>query len=186
MQFIQPNRSKFKKQTKNYVQDNILDIIDIEETLLKNRYIEKVNKQNFLYSKYLSSYNNISKPVPKIKPLKITQFSKDKLLPIKEIKPFNNNINIILNNNHNNGPRKSLSLLNRDNINYEALNKNKFDINFNKLKLEYKHGYKVLFIDEYFPVEIIGAGSFGLVIHAIQIKTNLKMAVKIINKKKGR
>ena len=181
MQSIQPNRSKFKKQTKNYVQDNILDIIDIEETLLKNRYIEKVNKQNFLYSKCLSSYNNLSKPVPKIKPLKITQFPKEKLLPIKEIKPVNNNINVIINNNNNNGPRKSL--LNIDNINFEALNKNKFDINFNKLKLEYKHGYKVLFIDEYFPVEIIGAGSFGLVIHAIQIKTNLKMAVKIINKK---
>ena len=181
MQSIQPNRSKFKKQTKNYVQDNILDIIDIEETLLKNRYIEKVNKQNFLYSKCLSSYNNLSKPVPKIKPLKITQFPKEKLLPIKEIKPVNNNINVIINNNNNNGPRKSL--LNIDNINFEALNKNKFDINFNKLKLEYKHGYKVLFIDEYFPVEIIGAGSFGLVIHVIQIKTNLKMAVKIINKK---
>ena len=44
MQFIQPKRSKYKKCTKNYVQDNLLDIIDIEETLLKNRYIKKVKK----------------------------------------------------------------------------------------------------------------------------------------------
>jgi len=175
MQHIQPKRSKYKKRTKNYVQDNILDIIDIEETLLKNRYIEKVNKQNFLYSKYLSSYNNIPKPSPKIKSFKITQFPKEKLSPIKTP---NNYVNIKINNNSE--PRKSL--LNSDNINYEELNKNKFDINFNKLKLEYKNGYKVLFTKEYFPVEIIGAGAFGLVIYAIQIKTNQKMAVKIINK----
>ncbi len=51
MQFIQPKRSKYKKCTKNYVQDNLLDIIDIEETLLKNRYISKVQKSDFIYSK---------------------------------------------------------------------------------------------------------------------------------------
>ena len=43
MQMIQPKRSKFKKSTINYVQDNILDIIDIEETLSKNRFIEKIH-----------------------------------------------------------------------------------------------------------------------------------------------
>ena len=37
MQIIQPKRSKFKKSTINYVQDNILDIIDIEETLSKDQ-----------------------------------------------------------------------------------------------------------------------------------------------------
>ena len=40
------------------------------------------------------------------------------------------------------------------------------------------------FIKEYFPIEIIGAGSFGLVVNVIQIKTGQKMAVKIIRKKK--
>ena len=44
MQDIEPKRSKYKKSTKRYVQDNILDIIDIEETLLKNRYISKASK----------------------------------------------------------------------------------------------------------------------------------------------
>ena len=174
MQYIQPKRSKYKKRTKNYIQDNILDIIDIEETLSKNRYIDKVNKDNFLYSKYLSSYSDLPKPSLKLKSIKITQIPKS-----KEIKNPNNNINIQINNN--NEQRKLL--LNFDNINYEELNKNKFDINFKKLKLEYKNGYRLLFTEEYYPVEIIGTGGFGLVIHAIQIKTNQKMAVKIINKK---
>ena len=50
MQYIQPKRSKYKKTTKNYVQDNILDIIDIEETLLKNRYIDKFGLLSREYS----------------------------------------------------------------------------------------------------------------------------------------
>ena len=56
MQFIQPKRSKYKKCTKNYAQDNPLDIIDIEETLLKNRYISKVQKSDFIYNKFIPKY----------------------------------------------------------------------------------------------------------------------------------
>ena len=179
MQFIQPKRSKYKKCTKNYVQDNLLDIIDIEETLLKNRYISKVQKSDFIYAKFLPKYESL-KPITQSKPLILKSLSKEKLLPIKEPKsPSNNKINI--NNNHNN-EQKNLLLFNPDNINYDVLNKNKFNINFKKLKLEYKNGYRVLFIKEYFPIEIIGAGSFGLVVNVIQIKTGQKMAVKIINK----
>ena len=73
-------------------------------------------------------------------------------------------------------------ILNPEKINYEILNKNKFNINFQTLKLEYKNGYNILFIKEYYPVEIIGAGSFGLVLNVIKIKTGQKMAVKIIAK----
>ena len=179
MQFIQPKRSKYKKCTKNYVQDNLLDIIDIEETLLKNRYISKVQKNDFIYSKFLPKYESL-KPLSQAKPIILKSLSKDKLLPIKESKsPSPNIINI---NNNLNNDQKKLLLLNTDNINFEVLNKNKFDINFKKLKLEYKNGYRVLFIKEYFPVEIIGAGAFGLVVNVIQIKTGQKMAVKIINK----
>ena len=179
MQYIQPKRSKYKKCTKNYVQDNLLDIIDIEETLLKNRYISKVQKSEFIYAKFLPKYESL-KPITQSKPLILKSLSKEKLLPIKEPKsPSNNKINI--NNNHNN-EQKNLLLFNPDNINYDVLNKNKFNINFKKLKLEYKNGYRVLFIKEYFPIEIIGAGSFGLVVNVIQIKTGQKMAVKIINK----
>ena len=179
MQFIQPKRSKYKKCTKNYVQDNLLDIIDIEETLLKNRYISKVQKSDFIYSKFLPKYESL-KPLSQAKPIILKALSKDKLLPIKEPKsPTPNIINV---NNNLNNEQKKLLLLNTDNINFESLNKNKFDINFKKLKLEYKNGYKVLFIKEYFPVEIIGAGAFGLVVNVIQIKTGQKMAVKIINK----
>ena len=57
MQMIQPKRSKFKKSTINYVRDNILDIIDIEETLSKNRFIEKVPLSDFIYAKFLPGYN---------------------------------------------------------------------------------------------------------------------------------
>ena len=177
MQFIQPRRSKFKKCTKNYVKDNLLDIIDIEETLLKNRYIEKVSKTDFLYTKFLSS-NNLSKSSSQTKSLILKPIPKEKLTSLKEKKPNND----IKNNNNNNDNEQNKSEFDSDNINFEVLNKNKFDINFSKLKLEYKNGYKVLFIKEYFPVEIIGAGGFGLVVHAIQIKTKQKMAVKIINK----
>ena len=182
MQFIQPKRSKYKKCTKNYVQDNLLDIIDIEETLLKNRYISKVQKSDFIYEKFLPK-NESLKSLPQQKSI-----SKDILLPLKDIKlSQNNNINsnnLINNcsNNENNINEQKKFLLNPDNINFEVINKNKFDINFKKLKLEYKNGYKVLFIKEYFPIEIIGAGSFGLVVNIIEIKTGQKMAVKIINK----
>ena len=177
MQFIQPRRSKFKKCTKNYVKDNLLDIIDIEETLLKNRYIEKVSKTDFLYTKFLPTYN-LSKSSSQTKSLILKPIPKEKLTSLKEKKPNND----IKNNNNNNDNEQNKSEFDFDNINFEVLNKNKFDINFSKLKLEYKNGYKVLFIKEYFPVEIIGAGGFGLVVHAIQIKTKQKMAVKIINK----
>ena len=177
MQFIQPRRSKFKKCTKNYVKDNLLDIIDIEETLLKNRYIEKVSKTDFLYTKFLPTYN-LSKSSSQTKSLILKPIPKEKLTSLKEKKPNND----IKSNNNNNDNEQNKSEFDSDNINFEVLNKNKFDINFSKLKLEYKNGYKVLFIKEYFPVEIIGAGGFGLVVHAIQIKTKQKMAVKIINK----
>ena len=70
MQFIQPKRSKYKKCTKNYVQDNLLDIIDIEETLLKNRYITKVQKSDFLYSKFLPKYETL-KPLPQPKSIPV-------------------------------------------------------------------------------------------------------------------
>ena len=178
MQFIQPKRSKYKKCTKNYVQDNLLDIIDIEETLSKNRYITKIQKSDFIYSKFIPKYESL-KPLPQPKPIILKSLSKDKLLPIKEPKSqTTNNIN----NNNSNDEQKKSSEYSPDNINFEVLNKNKFDINFKKLKLEYKNGYRVHFIKEYFPIEIIGAGAFGLVVNVIEIKSGQKMAVKIINK----
>ena len=58
---IQPHRSKFKKCTTKYVKDNLLDIIDISETLSKNRYIHKCPLNNFIYFNYLSNNNKLSK-----------------------------------------------------------------------------------------------------------------------------
>ena len=184
MQIIQPQRSKFKKCTKYYVQDNILDIIDIEETLLKNRYITKVQKQDFIYAKFLPKYESV-KSLPQPKPIILKSLSKENLIQTKELKPINNQNNKGVDNKNNQNQNKSEdknSLYNPENINFDVLNKNKFEINFKKIKLEYKNGYKVLFINEYFPIEIIGAGTFGLVVNVIQIKTGQKMAVKIINK----
>ena len=170
MQNIQVKRSKFKKSTKKYVQDNILDIIDIEETLLKNRFISKVQTSDFIYSKFLPKHDSL-KPIIKSNNSVLKSIpQEERISPVIECKLY---------------PRlKSLPklILNPEKINYEQLNQNKFNINFKELKLEYKNGYSVLFIKEYYPVEIIGAGAFGLVVNVIQIKTGEKMAVKIIDK----
>jgi len=170
MQNIQIKRSKYKKSTKKYVQDNILDIIDVEETLLKNRFISKVQTSDFLYSKFLPKHDSL-KPIIKSNNPVLKSIPKDeRISPVIECRLY---------------PRlKSLPklVLNPEQINYEQLNQNKFNINFKELKLEYKNGYNVLFIKEYYPVEIIGAGAFGLVVNVIQIKTGEKMAVKIIDK----
>ena len=170
MQNIQVKRSKYKKSTKKYVQDNILDIIDIEETLLKNRFISKVQTADFIYSKFLPKHDSL-KPIIKSNNSVLKSIpQEERISPVIECKLY---------------PRlKSLPklILNPEKINYEQLNQNKFNINFKELKLEYKNGYSVLFIKEYYPVEIIGAGAFGLVVNVIQIKTGEKMAVKIIDK----
>ena len=170
MQNIQVKRSKYKKSTKKYVQDNILDIIDIEETLLKNRFISKVQTADFIYSKFLPKHDSL-KPIIKSNNSVLKSIpQEERISPLIECKLY---------------PRlKSLPklILNPEKINYEQLNQNKFNINFKELKLEYKNGYSVLFIKEYYPVEIIGAGAFGLVVNVIQIKTGEKMAVKIIDK----
>ena len=147
---IQYQRSKFKKSTETYFKDNLLDIIDISETLSKNRYIHKCPLNNFIFSKYISDYN----------------ISKENI-----------------NNNNDNNLEKDIKELNTENINFEKLNDNKFHINFMKLKLEYENDYTILFIDKYYPLEIIGAGSFGLVLSVIEIETNFKLAVKIIDKR---
>ena len=170
MQDIEPKRSKYKKSTKRYVQDNILDIIDIEETLLKNRYISKVSKSEFIYSKFLPKSGSLnsglkSKSKPKLKPI-----INERTSPV-----FENKISQKL--------ITPLKLeLNPEKINFENLNKNKFNIDFKNLQLEYKNDYTVLFIKEYYPIEIMGEGAFGLTVHVIEIKTGEKMAVKIIDK----
>ena len=192
MQIIQPKRSKFKKSTINYVQDNILDIIDIEETLSKNRYIEKVPISDFIYAKFLPGYNSQLKmnspPKKQRHSLILNQLPKEKSTTVRQRKSFCTNIQThkhFLNNiNLFNEDTKNNPGLKRDKINFDILNDNKFDLKFDKLKIEYKNGYKVLFIHEYFPMKIIGTGAFGLVLMVIKIKTGKKMAVKIINKSK--
>ena len=211
MQGIQAKRSKYKKSTRTYVQDNLLDIIDIEETLSKNRYIEKVEKSLFFYAKLIPKYEAI-KPqsvISQSKYLKI--MDKINLYNNKRNNRYKNNVINSSNNKKNKNGSKKENKKNKpdnknkkenkeeneekeesdeddyineltDSINFDILNKNKFNIKFNELKLEYKNGYKVLFIQEYYPLEIIGAGSFGLVVNVIQIKTKQKMAVKIIDK----
>ena len=60
---IQAQRSRYKKQTAHYFKDNLLDIIDIGETLSKNRFIQKVPLNHFIFKEYISNYlpsNNIA------------------------------------------------------------------------------------------------------------------------------
>lgn len=132
---VEPKRSKYKKITAKYEMDNVLDIIDIEDTLSKNRYIPKASEDNFLFcTKNAEKDSDLSQ---------------------------NNNLL---------------------EINYEQLNNNKFNINFNELLLEYPNLYSIPFTDSYFPIEIIGEGSFGLVVSALKKETNEKIAIKIIDK----
>ena len=149
---IQAQRSRYKKSTATYIKDNFLDIIDIGETLSKNRFIKKVPLNDFIYEKNLKN-NEKSEQIPQISEI-----------------PLNKTNN--------------LTDLNPDNIDYENLNKNKFHINFYNLKLEYKNNYVIHFTQKYYPIKITGAGAFGLVISAIEMKTKEKLAVKIIDKKK--
>ena len=52
---IQSKRSKFKKTTITYRTDNVLDIIDIPDTLSKNRSIPKISIDKFIYEKNLKN-----------------------------------------------------------------------------------------------------------------------------------
>ena len=160
---IQQQRSKFKKCTETYFKDNLLDIIDIQETLSKNRYIHKCPLNNFIYLNSISNHKLSN------------DFNNNK---------YNNKNIIIYDKNNKNNSENSIKELNYDNINFERLNQNKFHINFTKLKLEYENGYTVLFIDKYYPLEIKGEGAFGLVLSVIDIETKMKLAVKIIDKRK--
>ena len=165
---IQPQRSKFKKSTVNYFKDNLLDIIDISETLSKNRYIHKCPFNNFIYAKY----------IPNFKPIIETEKN------VENIKKIDHKENSNYLHNNNKYFEKQFKDLNNENINFQKLNQNKFHIDFCRLKLEYENDYTILFIDKYYPVEIIGAGGFGLVLNVIDKETYQKLAVKIIDKKK--
>ena len=126
----------------NYVQDNILDIIDIEETLSKNRFIEKVPLSDFIYAKFLPGYSPQTKmkspPKKKRLSLILNQLPKEKTLSVRERKSFCFNINThkyFLNNiNIFNDDNKKNHGLNIENINFDILNDNKFEIKFDKLK----------------------------------------------------
>ena len=170
---IQPHRSKFKKCTTKYVKDNLLDIIDISETLSKNRYIHKCPLNNFIYSSNIIN-------------LKLSHDNNENNKSIEkkqEVNDTNNeNSNDISTDNSIKNFEKSSKELKYENINFNKLNHNKFKINFMHLKLEYENDYSELFIKKYFPLEIIGTGAFGLVVSVIDIKAHQKLAVKIIDK----
>ena len=115
--------------------------------------------------------------------------SKDKLIPKVPIELFLYERNIYESKNTNQELVKEqlkasliLQNFNPTDIDFDMLNKNPFNINFNELQLEYPNGYTKLFVSEYYPIEIIGYGAFGLVISAIEIETQEKCAVKIIDK----
>ena len=164
---IQPQRSKFKKCTVNYCKDNLLDIIDISETLSKNRYIHKCPFNNFIYAKY----------IPNFKPIIETEKN------VENTKKIDHKENGTYLHNNKKYFEKQFKDLNYENINFQKLNQNKFHIDFYRLKLEYENDYTILFIDKYYPLEIIGAGGFGLVLSVIDKETYQKIAVKIIDKK---
>ena len=62
------------------------------------------------------------------------------------------------------------------------INNNNFGIKVDELKLTFKNGYTVPFIDLYTPIDLIGQGAFGIVLSVIDIKKKKKIAAKIISK----
>ncbi len=144
---IQPKRSRFKKITEKYKTDNVLDIIDIADTLSKNRSIPKVPLDKFIYEKNIKDPRAMT--YQRADSIKVSQILKNK---------------------------------NNKDINFDKLNNNKFHINFSNLKLQFPNGYSIAFIEAYYPIEIIGQGSFGVVISAIDLENNEKLAVKIVDK----
>ena len=54
LKVINPKKSKFTKTTDKYHKDNTYDIIDIEEAINKNKFIQKCEKDKFIYLKLLS------------------------------------------------------------------------------------------------------------------------------------
>lgn len=111
---IDSKKSLFKKLTKYYFRDSVLDIIDIEEAIKKNKHIHKC-KDNFIYS---SSLN-------------------------KEIKPIS--------------------------------------VNLNEYVFEFDNGQIKYFTEYYKVIDVIGQGSYGVVLSAQDLsKKGGIVAIKVI------
>ena len=109
----------------------------------------------------------------------ITKIPLSSFLYEKNINTISNNNIVIYQNN-----KFDINNLKYEKINFEKLNNNKFKINFKTLEFQNSYGYKIKFTDLYYPIDIIGTGSFGLVISAVKISTHEKIAIKIVDKKK--
>ena len=57
---VEARRCKYKKVTSKYETDNVLDIIDIEDTLSKNKFIPKAPIDNFVFLSKPSIFNSHS------------------------------------------------------------------------------------------------------------------------------
>ena len=133
---IDPKRSKFKKKTEEYVKDNVIDIIDVEAALKKNKNIEKIPENQFLYNSFSNENYETQKSI--------------------NLNTQTNNKEKLLNNSHN--------------INvYEV---------FKELTLNPK------FSIFYELIDYIGQGSFGVVVSAYDKRQKMKIAIKIIPKRK--
>ena len=109
----------------------------------------------------------------------ITKIPLSSFLYEKNINTISNNNIVIYQNN-----KFDINNLKYEKINFEKLNNNKFKINFKTLEFQNSYGYKIKFTDLYYPIDIIGTGSFGLVISAVKLSTHEKIAIKIVDKKK--
>ena len=109
----------------------------------------------------------------------ITKIPLSSFLYEKNINTISKNNIVIYQNN-----KFDINNLKYEKINFEKLNNNKFKINFKTLEFQNSYGYKIKFTDLYYPIDIIGTGSFGLVISAIKLSTHEKIAIKIVDKKK--
>ena len=91
---------------------------------------------------------------------------------------YKNDLHKLNNNNHRDNTNIQPSLTEI----YQLINQNHFGIKIETIEIEKPNEHPSLFIEHYTPLNLIGQGSFGLVISVISKATQQKMAVKIIKK----
>lgn len=141
---INPKTSIFKKTTETYHRKSVFNLIDIEESIEKNKVIPFVSKDRFYYNREIDQ------------------------------------------SDESNTWRKLNDQLNETthlNCILKLKNSKESVVVINDLNFENENGHKFHFLENYYIIDIIGQGGFGLVLKCWCKKTKKKVAVKIINKK---
>ena len=138
------NKNFFKKDTVDYLQSSNFNLIDIENSISKNKKIRFVDKPLFFYEKSLESNSST-----KWKQLKDKFSEKTHSENLSKVSKLGSKHNILL----------------------------------SEMNFENENGRDYNFLEKYLIIDIIGEGSFGIVLKCWCRTTKKKVSVKIISKK---